>query len=309
MKRAEKIDPDHLAGPMGRGAAAGPPRRDRQGGRRLQVVRRPLQRPAGGDRPRRRCAADRRPGRRALLPGHGAGRGAERLAQRRDQRDLRGGAAGRPRLLAGALARGPAVPLGLQRGRRRAASWPGPSRSTRSRAEILVTLGQNDLQSYQPGRGPGQGRARAGDQPPLRPGVHPAGRPEHHRRAVRRRQRGGAEGGGREPARRRGPGAGWRPRIGCWSTPSARPPPSWPPWRSTPGRRPSTPRWASGWPTAASTTRPSAPSCWPPPPTRTAPTPRSAWACSTCRSAARPRPAASSTPPSPPTRSTSAPTT
>ena len=41
----------------------------------------------------------------------------------------------------------------------------------------------------------------------------------------------------------------------------------------------------------------------------TAPTLRSAWACSTCRSAARPRPAPSSTPPSPPTPSTSAPTT
>ena len=49
-------------------------------------------------------------------------------------------------------------------------------------------------------------------------------------------------------------------------------------------------RSASGWPTAASTTRPSGPSCWPPPPTRAAPTPRSAWGCSTCRSAARTRP-------------------
>ena len=45
----------------------------------------------------------------------GPGRGAERLAQRRDQRDLRGGAQGRPALLAGPLARRPAVPRGLRR--------------------------------------------------------------------------------------------------------------------------------------------------------------------------------------------------
>ncbi len=45
------------------------------------------------------------------------------------------------------------------------------------------------------------------------------------------------------------------------------------------------------------------------PPTPSAPTPRSAWACSTCRSAARTRPASSSTKPSPLTPSMSAPTT
>ena len=39
------------------------------------------------------------------------------------------------------------------------------------------------------------------------------------------------------------------------------------------------------------------------------PTSRSAWGCSTCRSAASPRPATSSTPPSTPTPSTSAPRT
>src|SRR5262249_3774003 len=57
------------SGPMGRGPAAGPPRRDREGRRRLQVVRRPLQPPPGRDRPRRRGPAHRRPGRRAVLSG------------------------------------------------------------------------------------------------------------------------------------------------------------------------------------------------------------------------------------------------
>ena len=42
-------------------------------------------------------------------------------------------AAGRSQLLAGPLARRAAVPLRLQRARRRRASWPAPSRSTRCR--------------------------------------------------------------------------------------------------------------------------------------------------------------------------------
>ena len=78
---------------------------------------------------------------------------------------------------------------------------------------------------------------------------------------------------------------------------------------STRGLPPSTPRWASGWPIAASTSPPNGPSCNLSRPTPPAPMLPSAWACSTCRSAARPRPAASLTKPSPPTRSTSAPTT
>jgi len=73
--------------------------------------------------------------------------------------------------------------------------------------------------------------------------------------------------------------------------------------------RPSTPPWESGWPTAASTSTPSARFSWRSRPTPDGPTPPSAWECFTCRSDARPRPEASSTTPSPPTRSTSAPTT
>ncbi len=125
--------PRQPAGPLDRGAAAGPPRRDGQGGRRLQVVHRPLQRPASRDPPRRRCPAPGRPGRRALLPRHGARRGAERVAQRRDQRDLRGGAA-RPIPTAGGRPGsrgGCSSPATTRRPRR--ASWRGPSRSTRSR--------------------------------------------------------------------------------------------------------------------------------------------------------------------------------
>ena len=69
------------------------------------------------------------------------------------------------------------------------------------------------------------------------------------------------------------PWRGWRPRAGCWSTRSGRPPPSWRPWRTTRGRPRSTRRSASAWPTAASITRPNEPSCWPPPPTPPAPMP------------------------------------
>ena len=185
---------------------------------------------------------------------------------------------------------------------------PGPADQPAG-ARGAGDAGPGRLAGLPPGGGPGQGRTSPGHQPPLRAGVRAAGRPEHLRRAIRRRQgRRAARPWPRTPATKT-PWRGWRPRAGCWSIPWGRPPPSWRPWRTTPGRRPSTPPWASGWPTAASTTRPNAPSCWPPPPTPPAPTPPSAWACSTCRSAARPRPRASSTPPSTPTRSTSAPTT
>ena len=104
-------------GALGPGPAVRGPGGSRAGRRGLEVVRRSVQRASGGARQGRRCAADRGAGRRAVLPIPGPRGRAERVAQRRHQRDLRGGAAGRPALLAGPLAGGAALPLGLQRGR------------------------------------------------------------------------------------------------------------------------------------------------------------------------------------------------
>ena len=127
VRPAPRSSTPTTCGPLGRGAAARAARRAREGRRRLEVVRRPLQREAGRDRHERRGAAPGRPGRRALLPRQRARRRAGRRAQRRDQRDLRGGAAGRPQLLAGPLARGAALPLGLQRAAGDARAGPRPA--------------------------------------------------------------------------------------------------------------------------------------------------------------------------------------
>ena len=309
MRQAEKIDPDHLAGALGRGAAAGAARRD---------SRRPSS-PASGSstatttsRPRssatpRRCSWSARPPSAITAP---RARGEELSDSLNDVINEIYEAALRadPNCWQAPWLEGRLFLSGYNERSAATRAGPGPA------DQPAVARGPGDARPGRPaglpaGRGPVQGRAGPGHQPALRPGPRPAGRSEHLRRAVRRRQgRGRARPWPRTRATKR-PWPGWRPRAGCWSTPWARPPPSWRPWRTTPGPPPSTPPWASDWPTAASTTRPSVPSCWPPPPTRPAPTPRSAWACSTCRSAARPRPRASSTPPSPPTRSTSAPTT
>ena len=308
MRQAQKLDPDQLQARWVEGRLLRAAGRARKGRRGLEMVRRSLQRKTGRDRGQRRRVAPGRPGRRTLLPRQCPRRRAERLAQRRDQRHLRSRAAGRSQLLAGPLARRAAFPLGLQR----AAAMRELARAQQINPlapEVLVTLGQADLQGYRLAAGRCEGRAGPGGQSALRPGLRAAGRSQHLRRAIRRRQ-------GRR-ARRPSPKTlamktrwrGWRPRAGFWSIPSGRPPPSSPPSPTTPGPRPSTPPWPSGSPTVASITPPNEPSCSPPPPTPPAPRPPSAWACSTCRSAAKPRPRASSTPPSTPTRSTSAPTT
>ena len=164
-----------------------------------------LQRQAAGNRQGRRRAADRRPGRRALLPGQGAGRGAERVAQRRaSTRSTRARCKADPHCWQAPWLEGRLFLSGYNEGDARK-ELTRPCRSTRG------GRGPGDAR---PGRPPGlqarrrpvEGRAGAGDQPALRPGVRPAGRPEHLRRAVRRRPRRGPEGRRREPARRGRPG-------------------------------------------------------------------------------------------------------
>ena len=118
-------------------------------------------------------AAPGRSGRRALLPRQRARRGAERLLQRRDQRYLRGRAAGRSQLLAGPVARREALSLGLQRAGRHARAGPRPADQP-ARARGAGDAGPGRLAGLPPGRGPGQGRACPGHQPALRAGLRAA---------------------------------------------------------------------------------------------------------------------------------------
>jgi len=203
--QAIEAGPEPRRGEVGRGPPARGPRRERQGRRGLEVVS-----STSNTRARRRSARtpgapDRRAGVGALLPGDGAGGRAVGRAQRRDQRDLRGGAAGRPPLLAGPLARGAAVPLGVQRGRGRQGARAGLADQPAGRRGAGHAR-PADLQGTS-SRRTVEGRAGAGDQPEVRPGPRAAGRPEHLRRAVRRRPGRLAQGGGREPARPGGAGA------------------------------------------------------------------------------------------------------
>ena len=121
-----------------------------------------------------------------------------------------------PELLAGAVARGQAVPVGLQRAVRGQGAGPGPADQS---------AGSRDSGDAGPGRLAGlplaAGRSKAEraleDQSPLRAGSGLAVRPEHLRRAVHGRQEGRRESRGRESARRGCPGPRWPPRVGSWS--------------------------------------------------------------------------------------------
>ncbi len=74
MRRAEKLDPDHLLARWVEARLLRAPGRARQGGRRLEVVRRPLQRQAAGDRARTpmRCSWSARPPSATTAPARGA---------------------------------------------------------------------------------------------------------------------------------------------------------------------------------------------------------------------------------------------
>ena len=210
-KRALKAKPDHLLGRWVEARLLEARGEREKADRGLQVVRRLPGRPQRGARQGRRRPPHRRPGRREVHPGQVPRGGAERGAEQGHQQRLRGRPQGRPQLLAGPLARRPAVPLGLPGGGRPQGPDQGPpDQPARRRGDRHPRPGR--LAGVQARRRPEEGRAGPGDQPPdgRRPG--PPGRPEHLRRAVPRRPRRRQEGRRREPPRRGRPGPAGRRR-------------------------------------------------------------------------------------------------
>ncbi len=131
---------------------------------------------------------------RANATGQQLGEGLERRHQRR----LRDGPEGRPRLLAGALARREALPLGLPGGGRPQGAEQG-ARDQPPRRRGPGEPRPRRPRGLQARQRPEAGRAGAGDQPEAGRGVRAAGRRRHLRREVHRGPRRRPEGRGREP--------------------------------------------------------------------------------------------------------------
>ena len=129
------------------------------------------------------------------------------VLERRDQRHLRSGPPRRPQLLAGPHAGRAAVSLGIQASGRAFKELARAQQINPLAPEVLVTLGNADLQGYRLAAGRSQSRTSTGHESPLCAGVRAPGRSQYLGRAIRRRQGGRGQGRRREPARRRRPGA------------------------------------------------------------------------------------------------------